>query len=997
MKKLISALLVLNIITIFLIPPGLAEFNDVSDSEAVDVVTGLKLMEGYADGTFLPENNLTRAEFAQIISDIYTYGTEDNAVSEWKMNFFNGVVEDETALIPPEVMNQSETAIYSDVMEDSENYDAIKLVTQYNLMAGVGNGEFDPDGNVTNEQALKVILTLMGYGYQAQMLGGYPSGYIAAASQTGLNKGIGQISDYATRLDIAQILYNALEIPLMQYGINSDGSVYYSSFEDDTFLTKILNLAYERGRMTGNGYTNLSGESKYGTEWIVINGKSFKVNDETEYVRDFLGRDVEIYYSLDDEIDEFVYARLSGRDTTVEIDISEFIEYSSNTLVYSPKDSTKNKTVKIIDAPYILKNGSVLDGFDDTAFDFNYGTITVITPAKDSKADLIMIKSYQNFNINLADKTNNYIYSQASPIGNLINLGDDEKYIRIYDSQGDVTTKDALVNGVVTTVCYGDKIIEIYISDKLESKFYIKSVNANDDNEYQISDGTTTYSISKDFSQMNPEFMPNVGKNYDLKIDILGKVVSIKESAGEEIVAFMNNVKKIDDDEDYIEKISIKYFDLTSRTLNSAYVASKVKIILSDGTSKNYSLDKSINIVTEILYESICENIENVMTRTGGMFRYKMNENGEFNYIEIPGIQENSLDDSSRLVEIKTNNALANSNMFSGSAIFGGNIIFTNNTKILQCNYTSDKFDEDSGYNIITKNDLKEGEKYDIKAYSTVKNSPIAEYVIYTNDPSKSISTEPPQTCGIVLDFYSALDSDDEARDYIVMNTGEFMVESGVLDKGNVQNMQGAVSYKDASGRDHEFIVEKGDIIRYGLSVDGRINQIQLVYDENADYSDGVTIGGKLYDGWSERGNLAGCIAGFDSGIYQYSNPFSASSTSSGNTFATDPYAWSYYNGNMRVMVGTVVRTGSDYVVTTTRNLQENPGDVNIDGDGVYATNLWNVSSFKLVTVSKKQITVTEEPISQLKSYAAVGSSCDRVFITSRLGAVFNFMVYRYD
>ena len=98
-----------------------------------------------------------------------------------------------------------------------------------------------------------------------------------------------------------------------------------------------------------------------------------------------------------------------------------------------------------------------------------------------------------------------------------------------------------------------------------------------------------------------------------------------------------------------------------------------------------------------------------------------------------------------------------------------------------------------------------------------------------------------------------------------------------------------------------------------------------------------------------------------------------------------------------KVMVGTVVRTGSDYVVTTTRNLQENPGDVNIDGDGVYATNLWNVSSFKLVTVSKKQITVTEEPISQLKSYAAVGSSCDRIFITSRLGAVFNFMVYRYD
>ena len=99
----------------------------------------------------------------------------------------------------------------------------------------------------------------------------------------------------------------------------------------------------------------------------------------------------------------------------------------------------------------------------------------------------------------------------------------------------------------------------------------------------------------------------------------------------------------------------------------------------------------------------------------------------------------------------------------------------------------------------------------------------------------------------------------------------------------------------------------------------------------------------------------------------------------------------------MRVMLGSVVRTGSGYIITTTRNLAENPGIVDMEGDGYYTTNLWNMSTFKLVTVSKKSVEVSTENIDALKTYAAVGKDCDRVFITTRLGNVYNAIVYRYD
>ena len=185
--------------------------------------------------------------------------------------------------------------------------------------------------------------------------------------------------------------------------------------------------------------------------------------------------------------------------------------------------------------------------------------------------------------------------------------------------------------------------------------------------------------------------------------------------------------------------------------------------------------------------------------------------------------------------------------------------------------------DEDfSYYNVMLHEWVVENGKYDIRAFSTTKNSPIAEYIVYTADPSKSISTEAPHTCGVVTDLYSGLNADDEPVYYMGIDGTEYEVEEGILDEGNVTNMQGTTSYKDANGKTHYFKIEKGDLIRYGFGAEGAVSQVQIVYDANSDYSDGLTIGGVVYDGFSKRGNLAGCIDGYNSAAYQFSNPFSA-------------------------------------------------------------------------------------------------------------------------
>jgi len=993
MKKIISGLLAIGLISSILPVGFAARFNDVDNSEAIDVISGIGLMEGYSDGTFLPENNLTRAEFAQIASGIYRYGEEDDKVAEWKQDFFEGVYE-ETELIPPEVMNMEESELFWDVNSQSETYDAIKLVYQKGIMVGYGDGSFNPDGNVTVEQALKVILQMMGYGRKAALYGGYPTGYLAVASELKITDGIGDLTAYATREDIAKILYNALDIPLMQLSIKGS-EMTYEAYEGDTFLTKLLNMDCDKGRVTDNGYTSFSGESAYGENWVVINDVRYRIAADTEYVRDYIGRDVKAYYSLDEDDDGLVYVALSGKDEVVTFDISEFEGYDNSRIKYLLKDSGREKYVNVKNAMYVIKNGKAVSSFDESIFDYNYGTVTVIKPKGASEADIVILKQYYNFNIDYVDSENEIIYSSTSLLGSELDLDSENKTVKIYDPQGNLTTINALVNGMITSVCMNDEVVEIYISDKEEKGFKVTGMGEDDYGDYLIKGEKASYILSKDYIEKAVGTMPKIGNTYDLKIDIFGNVVVLSEVASEYTVAFMNDVRLVDDDEG-TEKLRIRYYDFVSQKLETAFAANKVKVINTEGTKINYSLEKSSAVVQTLLNDYISKMEDNALVKCGNIFRFKTNDQKEISEIELAGVQENTTDDSQRLVEIIIPSTVTNGNMYNGNALIGGKIILNNDTKILKCNYKSESFNTDSGYSITNKSAWKENGKYNIRAFSTTKNSPVAEYVVYTADPAKSISTEAPHTCGVVTDLYSGLNTDDEPVYFIGIDGTEYEVEEGILDEGNVPNMQGATSYKDANGNTHSFKIEKGDLIRYGFGAEGAVSQVQLVYDANSDYSDGLNIGGVVYDGFSKRGNLAGCIDGYDSAVYQFSNPFSANSTDGGNEFYKDPYTWTYYNGHMRVMLGTVLRTGNGYLVTTTRNLQERPGTVSDDGDGVWATNLWSVSSCKVVTVRNKEVTISTESVANLRSYTALGTSCDRIFITSRLGSVFNAIVYRY-
>lgn len=165
-----------------------ADFGDLNKNhknyDAIIDLVNEKIIKGYPDGNFKPENNITRAEFSALLC--------------------------RALKLDGEVDRFEKASVFKDVSKKHWAVGYINLLYSTGIINGVGNGNFKPEDNVTYEQAIKMVVLSLGPNEQeANKLGGYPKGYLTMADNMGLNKNInGKINSPATRSMIAQIIYN---------------------------------------------------------------------------------------------------------------------------------------------------------------------------------------------------------------------------------------------------------------------------------------------------------------------------------------------------------------------------------------------------------------------------------------------------------------------------------------------------------------------------------------------------------------------------------------------------------------------------------------------------------------------------------------------------------------------------------------------------------------------------------------------------------------------
>ena len=185
--------------------------------EAVEVLSGLKVFQGYDNGSFVPQGSITRAEVAAIIYRIVTGDVTDKQVGIYAdYNKFNDV---------------KSTSWYAGYVNFCANAEYIK---------GYDAKTFGPNDPVTGYQALAMILRAVGYDKNGEFTGtGWQTQTAAVGKKLGITNNVseGTLGVAATREVVAEILFRSILVPQVEYtvafGYQSIGqvSIGYETFK----------------------------------------------------------------------------------------------------------------------------------------------------------------------------------------------------------------------------------------------------------------------------------------------------------------------------------------------------------------------------------------------------------------------------------------------------------------------------------------------------------------------------------------------------------------------------------------------------------------------------------------------------------------------------------------------------------------------------------------------------------------------------------------------
>ena len=241
LKRALSLLLaVVMVIGMMVVSTSAASYTDFSDKgeivnkDAVSMLTTLGIIEGKPDGSYAPGEGVDRAQMAKMISVIMNQGTDNSALYE---NSPTGL-----------------TDIASNWAKGHINY-----CYTTGIIAGRGNGTFDPSAGVTAVEAAKMLLVAAGYDPKTEGLEGsdWAINTNALASRLGIFRSFTKdVTQPLNRDDAALLIYNALDVEMIEKYENGYAIAYNDS---RTILSAMYGVYKVEGVVLGNEYAVLNG------------------------------------------------------------------------------------------------------------------------------------------------------------------------------------------------------------------------------------------------------------------------------------------------------------------------------------------------------------------------------------------------------------------------------------------------------------------------------------------------------------------------------------------------------------------------------------------------------------------------------------------------------------------------------------------------------------------------------------------------------------------
>ena len=561
-----------------------ADYPDVPNTanyyQAVNELSALNVINGYDDGTFKPEENVTRAQIAKMVV---------TALGNTVANAAESAKGKDTQFT--DVPGSHWAAGYVSVATTS---------AAQNFINGYSATTFGPEDNVTYAQAVKMLVAALGYSTLAERDGGWPSGYLKYGISLGLSNGITGVNNdqQLNRAQVAVLIDNAIKAPIAVAGTNvlgqavvipKDGSGDLDGTKDG--YQNLLNYAHDAylvyGRVTGTfktGTTSDVNDVKFRVEksdnwegYSVNASKNKDAVEETMKKGSLTDADSYLFSYAQaiiqkDSNDEYTLVAVTPYGTSEKIeknmsDYNLFKDGSSNDIELRIwKDSNKSKydTYKLAndtssDVEKVVKiyvNGKEFGEGIDIDFVNGSGTMTLIDApdqgksSSDGKYDYIMVSYYVNGIVDeVSEKTDELkVYfddcEKALEKGMTLDLDADDKEYNVY-LDGKKVDYSEIKEGDVLSVAYdvdgsfdNSDSYDIYISrNTVEGKVTSSSSDSDKlDREYTLDSGDVYKLAYSDVSE------PTNGNTYTLYLNTFGKIVKAEEMASSKKYGLLENV-----------------------------------------------------------------------------------------------------------------------------------------------------------------------------------------------------------------------------------------------------------------------------------------------------------------------------------------------------------------------------------------------------------------------------------------------------------------------
>ena len=466
MKKFLSLVLALTMaLSLVTVSAGATDFDDDGDityQEAVTVIAGMGIVDGYSDGTFGPDEALTRGAAAKIICNLILGPTTADALS-------------------------ASSAPFVDVPTTNTFAGYITYCSQQDIISGYADGTFRPTDTLSGNAFMKMLLGALGYDSDKEGYTGanWTVNVIKQAVGIELNDGNDDFvgSQAVTRQEACLYAFNTLKATMVEYSDNSTVTVGDITISSQGDYSDVSNSTSSDGNIEDDGlmqfaeryFRDLEAEDdtddfgRPATKWV------YDGDDLCTYAND-----ADATYVVGDTDDDL--ATLVTDDACLDYSASDVL--SNADVFYNGKDLGTYSSNR---DEYPAGKGDIIEAYEND----------------DNEVDTIVIRSYTYAKIDTVDEdlSSTHENNGASVALELVDIDDGSlgTWYDDYDDSDEVLTgynsnyTEGTVLAVAISADDSDVILDSYIMESVTgTPTSARAVDYSTNNDDQVTDGTIT-------------------------------------------------------------------------------------------------------------------------------------------------------------------------------------------------------------------------------------------------------------------------------------------------------------------------------------------------------------------------------------------------------------------------------------------------------------------------------------------------------------------------